>query len=109
MKHYKRKHIVSAFVAILLFLVPNFVQDYHRIWGHQENFCVSLTVSGIQIHEHHEKCVVCKFEFNIIEDIAFCVFAPSLSSTHCLFADKRENQIQQSAFHYYNLRAPPTT
>ena len=109
MKHYKRKHIVSAFVAILLFLVPNFVQDYHRIWGHQDKFAESILTSGIQIHEHHEKCAVCKFEFNVIEDIAFCVFAPSLSSTHCLFADKGENQIQQSAFHYYNLRAPPTT
>ena len=107
MKQSKRKIAVLAVFAILLFLAPNFVQDYHRIWGHQENFCESLTVSGIQIHEHHEKCAVCKFEVNIIEDIVFFVYAPSLSSEHYLFEGKKENQIQKTAFHYYNLRAPP--
>ncbi len=108
MKHSKRKVTVFALISILIYLAPNFVQDYHRIWGHKNNFCEILNVSGTQIHEQHNKCAACKFEFSIIEDIAIFVYSPSLYPKYCLFAEKGKNQIQKTAFYYYNLRAPPT-
>ncbi len=107
MIHSKQQVAASAIIAILLFLAPNFVQDYHRIWGHRENPAESVVSSGFQFHNHHEKCAVCVFEFNIVEDIPFYHFRPDLHSKHFFFTEKIQNQVQESAFHYYNLRAPP--
>lgn len=107
MTHQKRHAAASAILALLLFLAPNFVQDFHRILGHHENPTESLSNSGLQINEHHEKCAVCVFEFNTVDDITFFVFAPNLPADQCFYAEKSKSQVQKSAFLYYNLRAPP--
>ena len=107
MKHLKRHAAASAILALLLFLAPNFVQDYHRIWGHHENHTERISNSGLQIHEHHEKCAVCVFEFNTVDDIPFYVFSPNLPAEQCFYAEKSKSQALKSAFYYYNLRAPP--
>ncbi|MFZ4549486.1 MAG: hypothetical protein ACOYN4_18710 [Bacteroidales bacterium] len=107
MKNSKPQVAASAIIALLLFLAPSFVQDYHRLWGHQEKSVEILSDSEFQIHNQHEKCAVCVFDFNIVEDIAFYHFTPDLHSTHFFFIENNQNQVQESAFHYYNLRAPP--
>lgn len=103
----KRQFALSAVLAMLLYLVPNLVQDIHRIWGHQDHQHNFSSADGIQLHNHYEKCAVCVFEFNLVEEFSAFVYVPVLQTVISLFVESSEQQFQNEAFHYYNLRAPP--
>lgn len=107
MQNSKRQILFASVLALCLFLVPNLVQDFHRISGHQTRFVVKHAFSGLQVSSSVEKCPVCVFEFNIVEEITNFVYIPVLKVEAFVQATLHENQFQYEAFHYYNLRAPP--
>jgi hypothetical protein len=92
---------------MLIYFVPNLVQDIHRVWGHHEVHHPLGALEGSQFQNQSAKCPVCVFEFNIVDEIAYFIFVPLLDSQTTLFAEKSENQFRNTTFHYYNLRAPP--
>jgi hypothetical protein len=107
MHHSKRRIVLSALFALLIYFVPNMVQDIHRVWGHHEVHQQLNTKAGTQFQNQESQCPVCVFEFNIVDEIVNFIYVPQVFSQPTLFAAKSENQIQNKAFHYYNLRAPP--
>jgi hypothetical protein len=107
MQNSKRRIALLSILAILLYLVPNMVQDVHRVLGHHEHHITSPKYSDTQIQNQAEKCPICVFEFNVIEKAESFAYFPFLKSESSIFRDKCESQIQNKAFHYYNLRAPP--
>jgi hypothetical protein len=107
MQNSKRRIVFSALIAILIYFVPNLVQDIHRVLGHHEVHQQLNTHKESQFQNQTAKCPVCVFEFNVVDEIADFIYSPLVFSQKTLFAEKSENQIQNKAFHYYNLRAPP--
>ena len=107
MQNSKRNIALSAVLAMLLYFVPNLVQDFHRVWGHQEHHISYQDHSDTQFQDQAEKCKVCFFEFNIVDEIEAFVYMPSLQTAVSSFSDNSDNQIQNKAFQYYKLRAPP--
>jgi len=91
---------------MLLYLVPNMVQDVHRVWGNHEHISFH-TNSDTQIHNQVAKCPVCVFELNVVDKTESFAYLPFLKPEISFFIDKCESQIQNKAFQYYNLRAPP--
>lgn len=107
MKNPNRQLAFSAVIVMLLYLVPNMVQDVHRVWGHHDH-TVSFQAHLItQFQNHTEKCPICFFEFNFVDELNTFVYVPVVQTAVSLFADECANQIQNKTFHYYNLRAPP--
>jgi hypothetical protein len=107
MPNSKRQKVLSFLLVVLLYLVPNLVQDIHRVFGQHENFVEHNSKYGNQIHLHHEKCLICVFEFNVVDQDLIPVFASIQQNVSLLLTSGKENQLQNKAFHYYNLRAPP--
>jgi hypothetical protein len=102
-----RQIALSSLVAVLLYLIPNLVQDVHRVFGQHQFHVENNTQTGKQIHLQYEKCFICVFEFNVVDEILNPVFADLHQTASFLLNTKQENQIQNKAFYYYNLRAPP--
>ncbi len=92
---------------MLLYLGPNLVQDLHRIFGHPIQFGENHNLSDIQLFSHADKCPVCVFEFNIVEESKTFEFIPFLKIETFILETVAENQIQNTYFYYYNLRGPP--
>jgi hypothetical protein len=107
MQNPKRNIAISSVFAMLLYFVPNMVQDVHRILGHPDYPIESHAPTGVQLLNQSERCPVCIFEFNVVDEAAIFVYVPLLQSEISLFAENCENQVQNKIFHYYNLRAPP--
>ena len=107
MQNSKRQIALSSVLAILLYLVPNLVQDVHRVWGHHEQHILYQNYSGNQFHNQPEKCPVCVFEFNVLDETATFAHVPFPLTLVSSLVDSCDSQIQNKAFHYYNLRAPP--
>lgn len=107
MNNQKQLNAISALLIMLLYLIPNLVQDVHRVFGHKYYFIENTTSKRAKIDNQQEKCIVCVFEFNVVDEISNTSFVPLMHTTPFQFTSKRESQIQNIAFHYYNLRAPP--
>ena len=107
MQNSKRQIVFASVLAMFLYLVPNLVQDTHRISGHQTRFAESPVLPGIQLSQSKEKCPICVFEFNIVEGIVNFAYIPVIKVETFVLAVFQENQIQNKIFHYYDLRAPP--
>jgi hypothetical protein len=107
MKNSNRQLALSSVLVLLLYLVPNLVQDVHRVWGHHDHSVSFQSRSIVQFQNHSEKCPICFFEFNVVDEINAFVYIPVLPTTVSMFVDQFVNQVQNKTFHYYNLRAPP--
>jgi hypothetical protein len=107
MQNSKRQIAFSSILALLLYLLPNLVQDSHRILGHQVQFGENYPTSDVQVHNYLEKCPVCIFEFNVVNEIENLVYTPLLQAETHLFVAGKAQQVQDAAFFYYDLRAPP--
>lgn len=83
------------------------VQDVHRVLGHHSNPVSFQSHSTSQFQNNTEKCPICFFEFNVVDEIKTFVSIPVIRTAVLLLADECDNQIQNKIFHYYNLRAPP--
>lgn len=103
----KRQIAFSSVLALLLYLVPNMVQDVHRVWGHHEQHITFQAITDTQFQNQVAKCPVCVFEYNIVDKIESFAYLPFLQSEISFFINKCDSQTQKKALHYYNLRAPP--
>jgi len=99
----------------MFYLVPNLVQDIHRVFGHHnehpeilshEYICHDLS-AGIGFNNQSEECPICVFEFNVLEEPSKFVFTPVSISFPFILSAESNNQLQNHTFLYYNLRAPP--
>lgn len=102
----KRHIALSAVLAMLLYLVPNLVQDVHRVWGHHEHHTINFD-SNSQLEDQYADCPICIFEFNVVDEIDTFVYIPILLTQTIIFVENRADLIQNKTFYYYNLRAPP--
>jgi len=107
MHHSKRRIVFSVFFAVLIYFVPNLVQDIHRVWEHHEVYQLHNTRAGSQFQNQSAKCQVCVFEFNIVDEVANFIYVPLVFSQSAPLAEKSVNQIRNTTFQSYNLRAPP--
>ncbi len=107
MLHFKRQIAFSSVLVLLVYLVPNLLQVAHHILGHQTHFGKNKTLPGTQLCSLKEECPVCVFEFNVVSETQALVYIPVLKSETFIFSKKQEDQFQNIAFKYNNLRAPP--
>jgi len=107
MQNSKRQIALISVLALLLYLVPNLVQDVHRVLGHHEYRNNSSFKDGKQLSNHYDKCAVCVFEFNVVDQLDNTIYVPYLKTETFLFTSLQEDQVQKNTFHYYNLRGPP--
>lgn len=107
MQNSKQQIVAASLLALILYLAPNLIQDIHRISGHRLHYDESPALPGLQLSNSVEKCPVCVFEFNLVEEIADFIYVPVLKVETLVLATFQENQVQNNAFHYYDLRAPP--
>jgi len=107
MHNSKRQIAFSAVMAMLLYLLPNMAQDIHRVLGHHEIHTETISPKSLHFLTHFEKCAVCAFEFNIVDENPCLLYVPMIQTENLIYSVKPENQLQNNAFHYYNLRAPP--
>ena len=104
----KSKHfiVLSSLMALLIYLGPNMVLDVHRVFGHHHHHCASNSGTGFH-RVHSEKCSVCTFEFNVVDEPNNFRFNPLPQTISFLMPVAIHNQFQNSTFKYYQLRAPP--
>ncbi len=107
MQNSKQRIAFLPVIAMLLYLVPNLIQDIHRVWGHPESQFGNSVQSGIQMHCQADKCPVCVFEFNVIDQLENTVYISFLRTEPIILSTKQEDQFYVNTFHYYNLRGPP--
>lgn len=107
MPNTKRQLALASLLAVLLYLIPNLVQDIHRVFGHHGHHSEKSTRPGKQIHESSEKCTICTFEFTVFDEIEHPLFAHVHQTVSLLLGADLENQVHNEAFYYCNLRAPP--
>ena len=100
------KVVMSSLLALFVYIVPNLIQDFHRVFGHHEHYSDSRVESGIH-SSHSENCQVCKFEFNILDELESFFILTALPAFSVQFIERHDNQLYPLVFHYYNLRAPP--
>jgi len=96
-------------MALLFYLGPNMVQDVHRVFGHHHHHhCESQ--SGTTIHRvHGEKCSVCVFEFNVVNEAPASIFTVLLATCNTVFTHNINHQLTSKVFDYSQLRAPPVS
>jgi hypothetical protein len=107
MHNTKRQIAFSVVLALLLYLVPNFVQDLHRFVGHHHFNTETNALPGSKLGVNTERCNICLFEFTVSDEIGNHVFFKPLQNAPFLFPAEQEYQVQNKVFQYYNLRAPP--
>jgi hypothetical protein len=107
MQNTKRRIALASFVAMLLYLGPNLVQDVHRIFAHQIHFGEIYSQPGTQLFSQQKECAVCVFEFNIVEVSKTFVFVPVFNAEKFILETLAGSQIQNIYISYYNLRGPP--
>ena len=104
-----RRIFISSSLVLILYFVPNLVQDLHRIFDHHDlkQYFGCAAPGRFVLHSTHEKCSVCAFEFNVVEKQENLFYTPVLPVMITLFTENTGNHIPDRSFHYYNLRAPP--
>ncbi len=107
MIHSRRQITLISLLALLLYFVPNLVQNIHRVSGHEESGSVNHALAGTQVHGYHAICAVCVFEFYAVDEVKKIIPVPVPGTESTLLAVKPEDQVQNIAFHYCHLRAPP--
>lgn len=102
------RHIIAAsFLALMLYFVPNLVQDIHRVFGHIGEQNPSHAYSGTYIHNFYERCPICVFEFSMAEDINIGIIKLKTGSNRQDHSTKAEHQIFDSFRNTIRSRAPP--
>jgi hypothetical protein len=97
----KLKNIVSLFF-LTIFLFPSFVKITH----HHEDF--ECNAKGLQhLHESHEKCAVCNFEFSVFSiDFEHFILQKTQVATEYL-NNYCSAKYTSSTDYPFLLRAPP--
>ena len=106
MQKTKRVAALSSLMALLIYLGPNLVQDIHRVFGHHHHHSASHAATGIN-HTHGERCDVCTFEFNIVDEPQSSGMDSFSFSVSFSMPVQIHQQFENNCFKYYQLRAPP--
>lgn len=104
-----RNKTLPVIAAVLLYVMPNLVQDVHRVFGHYGHTFPYQLTEGKNIHSTLEKCPVCVFEFYSIEDTLPSVYTILLATSHSFFKADETHQLTSKVFDYSQLRAPPVS
>jgi Ca2+/H+ antiporter len=99
---FKRRKRITAIFLLVMFLLPLWVKLEH----HHEHLADHANKEK-QVHEYHEPCAICSFEFSIL-DLAFDVIdltRPTPEANYRVF-NKSNPFFDLSAFTFL-LRAPP--
>jgi hypothetical protein len=95
------RHII-AISLLTVFLLPSVIKTEH----HHEHF-VCHHGGETHLHEYHEKCLVCKFEFSLYttrvceDQDAHHEYSDSYANNYCTEAYQSHPEFD------YSLRAPP--
>jgi hypothetical protein len=103
-----RNKSLPVMAALLFYVLPNIVQDVHRLSGHYEISNLSQSTLGKVIHQSVEKCLVCHFEFYSVDEIKTNIFNVVLVARISIIKAKVGNHLSPEAFDYSQLRAPPS-
>lgn len=103
----KNRIVLSSFLAFMVYFAPYLVQDYHRFLGHHDVHPQNFALAGMQLQNQSEVCPVCNYEFTVIDENVSFVYDPHLFSISTVYVERIKNQILNSSFLYFNLRAPP--
>ena len=103
----KRRIAFSSVLALLIYLLPNLVQDIHRVSGNHEIYKDYSAIPGEQLHLVSDKCAVCVFEFNVVSGIENFVYVSLQQTQRFLLNTKQEHQVSEAVFYYYQLMEPP--
>ena len=99
---FRLKHIISLFLAFAL-LAPNVV-----ILEHHHDHFVCHAKNEKHFHVHHEKCLVCSFEFSLYS-LGNKVAAPSKIDHNSGYNNNyRQDYFFSNSKYSFLLRAPPT-
>lgn len=104
-----RKKTWPVILAVLLYLLPNLVQDAHRLFGHLGHSFTPLASESKSIQSTVEKCPVCVFEFYSVDDAPIQVFKVLVANTILVFNAFETHQLTSKVFDYSQLRAPPVS
>jgi len=95
------RHISSA-LLVLLFMTPTVVKLEH----HHEHF-VCHARGEKHLHEQHEQCAVCNFEFSLFEDSPNNIFTCKSQSYLPEYNSSCVSVARQTPRYSFQLRAPP--
>lgn len=102
----KSRYFFLPLLLVALYLVPNMVQDFHRVFHHHKHQ-INTVSSLFQIHSYEDNCAVCVFEFNALDEIQITNYT-SLRFFYFQTLEKRQiHQIASFVFNYFDLRGPP--
>jgi hypothetical protein len=97
----KFKNIVSLFL-LLVFVFPSIVQLEH----HHEHF-ICKAKNEQHLHEYHEKCLVCNFEFSIFSADHENIVIKNEQPEDKYFNNYRLVHYTNYSKYSFTLRAPP--
>jgi len=94
----------SAFLLLIIMLLPTIIQSVHVFEKHEQSNCNELT---IHIHEQEIDCSICDFHISSFDYSFTNKIEYLLTKNHTIYADyyksKKHNSIKLS----YSLRGPP--
>ena len=104
-----RKKTLPVIAALLLYVLPNIVQDVHRLFGHSHiSYSKQLTLVT-SIHSSVENCLVCHFEFYTADETPATVRTVILATCNTFLSADVNHQFSSKVFDYSQLRAPPVS
>jgi hypothetical protein len=104
-----RNKTIPVILALLLYVLPNMVQDVHRVFGHYHLTVFAYSSSGNNIQQCVDKCPVCHFEFCAVDEIKTDIFAVVVATSNVIFKFTGSHQLSHKVFDYSQLRAPPAS
>jgi len=104
-----RRTTLSASLAAILYILPNLLQDIHRISGHSDNTGTNEFSAEKHFQVPTIKCPVCVFEFYTSDGVKsnYAEVIPVLSIF--IFKNDFKHQLSSHDFDYIDLRAPPAS
>jgi hypothetical protein len=106
-KYFTRK-IIAAIIALLLYVIPGFVQDVHRLEHIQGNASL-IGSSDEQISLLSEKCPICKYEFCPVSEQQNSSILPAIFAGEPVFISSIDSQLATPVFNHFRLRGPPVS
>jgi len=104
-----RNKSIPAIAAVLLYVLPNLLQDLHRFTGHHEHSYSIHAFAGQQIHHLVDKCPVCIYEFYSADETKYNFYAVVLPAGNFVFCENTSHQLPFKVFDFSRLRAPPVS
>ncbi len=102
-----RKKSLPVIAALLLYVLPNIVQDVHRLFGHYHISYSTQSITDTGIHHCVENCPVCHFEFYTTDETPATARTVVSATCNTFLSAEASHQLTAKVFDYSQLRAPP--